>query len=96
MEKAEIAHLGELARIELTDAELSQLEAEIPAILEYVGTINEIVADDVTTKQVGARYNVLRPDEVGNAPESFTKEFLAEAPETDGRHVKVKKILHHD
>ena len=96
MEKAEIAHLGELTRIALTDAELTQLEAEIPAILEYVSAVNKIVADDVTTKQVGARYNVLRSDAVTNEPGSFTDHFLREAPATAGRHVKVKKILDHD
>lgn len=96
MEKVDIKHLGELSRIALTEAEIAALETEIPAILEYVSMVNSIAADGATTKQVGARYNVFRDDEVTTEPGSNTEALLGEAPNRDGQFLKVKKILQQD
>lgn len=93
MTKEEILHLGRLSRIELTDEEVAKFNTEITAILEYVSAINEISGDAALTKHVGARFNVFRKDEVTNEPGSYTDDLLAEMPETDGRYMKVKKIL---
>lgn len=90
----DILHLGELARIALTDEEVATLETELSDIMSYVSTVNDIAADDAdASPQVGARYNVLRPDVVTNQPDQFTDDLLREMPDTKGRHMKVKKIL---
>ncbi len=96
MDQAEIEKLGELARVALTPEEVAKLSTEIPSILEYVSAINTIAAGDTSTKQVGARFNVLRDDVVTNEPETHTDALLAEMPSTDGRYMKVKKILQQD
>jgi aspartyl-tRNA(Asn)/glutamyl-tRNA(Gln) amidotransferase subunit C len=97
MKKEEIEHLAHLARIRLTPEELTSLETELPKIIDYVGVVSSIVADSADAKpQVGARYNVFRKDEVTNQPGEFTKDMLAEMPETKGDYLKVKKILQTD
>lgn len=96
MNKEDIFHLGSLARIKLTDEEADALKTDISGILEYVSTINKIVADTSITKEVGARYNVFREDSVTNDPESFTEALLNEMPEKKDRYLKVKKILNPD
>ncbi len=97
MKRADIEHLAMLARIELSDAELARLAQELPSILEYVGQVSNIAASEVdAAPQVGARYNVFRADEVTNEPNQYTKDILAEMPQTDGRFMKVKKILQID
>lgn len=93
MTKEEIQHLGTLARIKLTDAEVEKLSGEFSAILEYVSTINDVVKDGSLEKKVGPVFNVFREDEVSNEPGSYTEALLSEMPEKDGRYLKVKKIL---
>lgn len=93
MQKEEILHLGTLSRIALSESEVEKLAVEIESILDYVGTVSEIVADTVDQKVVGARFNVFREDEVTCEPGEYTETLLNEAPERDGRFLKVKKIL---
>jgi len=94
MNREDILHLGELSRVALTDEEVANLESELPAIVSYVGAINELVGDipDVGP-QLGARYNVMRKDKVINQPDEYTEDVLREMPHTKGRQMKVKKIL---
>lgn len=96
MTREEILHLGTLARIRLTDEEADALQREIGTILEYVGTVDEIIADVDVTKEVGAQYNVMREDAVTNEPGAYTETLLAEMPEREGPYLKVKKILNPD
>lgn len=96
MTKEEILHLGTLSRIKLTDAEADELKGDISNILEYVSAIDAIVADTALTKQVGARSNIFRTDEVTNAPGEYTDAIMAEMPETQGKYLKVKRILNPD
>ena len=97
MKKEEILHLASLARIRLSEEELSGLETELPKILDYVSVVSDIVADDaVSQPAVGARYNVLRPDEITNKPGEYTDALRKEMPETKDGFLQVKKILQTD
>lgn len=94
MKREEIQHLAGLARIKLTEEELKSLENELPKILDYVGVVSKIAASDEDTEpQVGARYNVLRKDEITNEPGEYTIDILSEMPATENGYMKVKKIL---
>lgn len=94
MNKEDIAHLALLSRIELTESELASFQTELSSIVTYVGVITEIAAKDGESEPaVGARFNVFRSDEVTNAPDQYTDALLAEMPQTEGRLMKVKKIL---
>jgi len=94
MKREDITHLASLARIELTDQELDTFGTELSQIVDYVSTVSDIAADEADTAPVvGARYNVLRPDEVTNDPDQFTESILREMPNTQGRSMAVKKIL---
>lgn len=94
MNKEEVLHLASLARIRLSDEEVTSLTAELPKIIDYVSEVSEIVGDAPdTAPQVGARYNVLRADEVTVEPGSCTEAILQEMPATKDGYLKVKKIL---
>ena len=94
MKRDDITHLASLARIQLTDAEIDSYGKELSQIVEYVSTVTDIAADEAdTAPMVGARYNVLRPDEITNQPDQYTDVALREMPKTDGRSMAVKKIL---
>ncbi len=96
MEKQDIVHLANLARIRMTDQEAEALKEEIASVLAYVSTVNDITADTSLTKKVGARYNVFREDKVENEADAYTEVLLREAPKVKGRHLMVKKILQTD
>lgn len=96
MDKKQIQHLGTLSRIKLSDEEVERLPGEITSILDYVSTIDEVVKDGALKKEVGAVYNVFREDVVTNEPNAYTEDLLNEAPEREGRFLKVKKILNQD
>ncbi|MCA9366802.1 Asp-tRNA(Asn)/Glu-tRNA(Gln) amidotransferase subunit GatC [Candidatus Kaiserbacteria bacterium] len=97
MERTDIEHLARLARIKLSEPEKDSLLAELPQILNYVSVVSDIAGEEVDqAPQVGARFNVFRPDEATNEPDEYTKDILAEMPQTDGRFMKVKKIISQD
>lgn len=94
MKKEDIEQLATLARIRLTEQEKANFEGDLSSIMEYVSTVSDIVSDDVKTNpEIGVVHNVFRQDEVTNAPDQYTRDVLAEMPATDGRYMKVKKIL---
>ena len=45
--RADVGHLAGLARIDLSEAELDHLAAELPAILEHVAVVQQAAGDDV-------------------------------------------------
>ncbi|MEK7462135.1 MAG: Asp-tRNA(Asn)/Glu-tRNA(Gln) amidotransferase subunit GatC [Patescibacteria group bacterium] len=94
MKREDVAHLATLARIELSEAELTRLEEELSSIVSYVSAITDIAGDEAdTAPQLGARFNVFRADEVTNQADEYTEDLLAELPQREGRYMKVKKIL---
>lgn len=94
MKRDDITHLASLARIKLTESEIDSYGAELAQIVDYVSVVSDIASDETdAAPQVGARYNILRADEVTNEPEQYTADALREMPQTDGRHMLVKKIM---
>lgn len=103
MDEAQIRHLAQLARIELTAEEITAFQKDIAEILSYVDTLEEIVAEEESTAPaVGRVANVMREDEVTTPAGTYDDTLLAAMPETDNRYLRVKQILaekgthHHD
>jgi aspartyl-tRNA(Asn)/glutamyl-tRNA(Gln) amidotransferase subunit C len=97
MTKEEVIHLAKLSRLELSPTEIENFTKEISAILEYVSVVQDIAGDDNSAlPKVGAVHNVFRKDEVTNEADEYTKDLLAEMPQTSGRFMVVKKILNTD
>jgi len=87
-----VAHLAELAHIEMTDAELEALASELGVIVESVASVSNAISDDIpATSHPIPLKNVFREDVVG---ETLTaEEALSGAPdEVDGKF-KVPAIL---
>ena len=94
MKREEITQLAGMARIKITDKEADTFSSELSQIVEYVSTVSDIAAEETdSAPQVGVRYNVLREDEITNQPDQYTADALREMPQTDGRHMLVKKIM---
>lgn len=85
-------HVAKLARLALSEQDLSQLTNQLGSILHYVEMIGRLdVADVDPTAHPLPINNVLREDMAG---ESLPIEaVLANAPESDGPYFKVPKVL---
>ncbi|MEF2976969.1 Asp-tRNA(Asn)/Glu-tRNA(Gln) amidotransferase subunit GatC [Subtercola sp. YIM 133946] len=89
---AQVKHLAGLARIHLTDAEITKLTGELVAIVDNVAKVTEVATPDVpATSHPIPLQNVFRQDVVG---ETLTQEqALSGAPEHDGSRFRVSAIL---
>jgi len=88
----DVAHLANLARIELSDSELDRLGAELPAILEHVKVVQQVAGDDVPAMSHPVPVtNVFRPDEV--TPGLTPEQALAAAPASEEQRFLVPTIL---
>ena len=88
----EVAHLANLARIDLTDAELDHLAPQLSVILESVASIKEVAADDIPpTSHSVPLTNVMRDDTV--RPGLTQDEALAAAPAAELGRFRVPRIL---
>lgn len=88
----EVAHLANLARIDLDDAELDHLAPQLSVILESVASINGVAGDDVPpTSHALPLTNVFRDDVV--TPGLTAEQALAMAPEVDQQRFSVPRIL---
>ena len=93
IQKEDIQHLANLARISLTEREIETLSLECSSILEYVAQLEEIAVDVPKEKTVGVHYNVLREDGDPHEPGIYSEKLLAAAPKREKDHISVKKIL---
>jgi aspartyl-tRNA(Asn)/glutamyl-tRNA(Gln) amidotransferase subunit C len=64
IDREQVLHVARLARLELTDDEVSKIAGELSHILEHVERIGALDLDDVPpTSHVVEVANALRPDE---------------------------------
>jgi aspartyl-tRNA(Asn)/glutamyl-tRNA(Gln) amidotransferase subunit C len=88
----EVAHLARLARLAVTEDELTLFAGQLDVILQSVATVGEVAADDIPpTSHAVPLVNVFRQDVV--RPGLTQQQALAAAPaEEDGRF-RVPRIL---
>lgn len=89
---AEVARLGELARIRLTAEETEMLAPQLDVILAAVATVSEVATGDIPpTSHALDLTNVFRPDVV--QPSLRAEAVLAAAPATEDGRFRVPRIL---
>jgi len=90
----EVKHLAKLARLELVDEELTTFQKELSSILDYFEKLKEVDIKNIkpTAYALDAK-NIFREDETRKYDEEMIATMLKQAPEKDGRHVKVKAVL---
>lgn len=88
----EVRALGALARIELTDDEVTRLAPQLAVILEAVASVSEVATPDVApTSHALPLTNVFRADEVTNSLP--VADVLANAPSIEDERFRVPRIL---
>ena len=87
----EVAHIAELARLQLSASETEKFREQLSAVLDHVDRIGELDLTDVMpTYNVLSLPSALRADEVH---ESLTREeLLRNAPETEAGSYQVPAV----
>ncbi len=94
--KDELKKLAGLARVELPDSEIDSFRKDIESVLDYVRQIQEVAVGDISEQPQGVyglMKNRMRTDENPHPGGEFSEEILNQAPQKEGRHFRVKKIL---
>ncbi|MDJ0322286.1 Asp-tRNA(Asn)/Glu-tRNA(Gln) amidotransferase subunit GatC [Cryobacterium sp. PH31-AA6] len=88
----QVAHLANLARIDLSPEEINRLTTELGQIVDSVAKVAEVATPDVpATSHPMPLTNVFRPDTV--VPSLTVEQALSGAPDHDGDKFKVPAIL---
>ena len=92
LSRADVEHVAYLARLGLTDDELTRLEGQLNHILDQYAKLAELDTDDIPpTAQTIELENILRDDVA--RPSLPPEDVLANAPERDGDFFVVPAIL---
>ncbi len=88
----DVAHVARLAQLAITEEEIGPLTEQLNAILSYMETLNRLdTASIEPTTHVLPLANVLREDAA--QPSLGTDRALENAPQHDGAHFRVPKII---
>lgn len=85
--------MARLARLDLTDDEITEFSAELSEILQYVEQLQQV---DVTglepTNQVTGLTNMMRPDEIVDYGYQ-SEDLLLNVPAVENSHIRVKRMI---
>ncbi|MDK8347170.1 Asp-tRNA(Asn)/Glu-tRNA(Gln) amidotransferase subunit GatC [Brevibacterium sp. UMB1308A] len=91
----QVEHLGNLARISMSQEELEQVSSDLGQILSSVAKVSEVATDDIpATSHPIPLTNVMRPDTV--ADQLTAEQALSAAPAEEDNKFLVPQILGED
>lgn len=94
LDRQQIEYIANLARLELTEAEMEKYSSQISGVLEYIEQLQELDVEGVEpTAQVTGLENVLRADEIIEWKENGRNAALNLAPALENGQVKVRRVL---
>jgi aspartyl-tRNA(Asn)/glutamyl-tRNA(Gln) amidotransferase subunit C len=91
--REEIKHLAELARLSLTAEEEERFQGQLDSVLQYINHLNEVDTKNIEpTAQVSGLTDVWRADEV-NVWNRDEVESALNQGQLENRQIKVKRVL---
>ncbi len=91
--REDVLHLAQLSNLQLEDAEIDTLQANVGATLDYVEKLGELDTEGIEpTYQVTDLENISRNDNVIDYQVS-REQLLTLAPEQANHQIKVPKVL---
>ena len=90
--REEVLHIARLARVALTEDEITRLSEQLSNLLENFEILQQVDTTDVPpTAQSVALQSIMRDDEV--TPSFSPEDILANAPRRDEDCFRVKPVL---
>ena len=92
LSREEVLHIAHLARVDLTEEEITRLSEQLSNILENFEVLQQVDTTDVPpTAQAVELQGVMREDEV--KPSFPTDDILANAPRRENDCFRVRAVL---
>jgi aspartyl-tRNA(Asn)/glutamyl-tRNA(Gln) amidotransferase subunit C len=92
MKLEDIKKLAVMARVDMSDEELTEMANDFEPILAYVAQVQEVAnLDDIVESHLVQ--NVMRDDVVTNTPGEYTEKIIKQMPDSQDGFLKVKQIL---
>jgi aspartyl-tRNA(Asn)/glutamyl-tRNA(Gln) amidotransferase subunit C len=92
--KAQVRHVAQLARLGLSERQITKFREDLSAILEYVELLDEVDTSEVRpTFQTAGLKNVSREDRVKKEVCLSQNDVLANAPRKEKGFVKTGAVL---
>lgn len=91
MTQVDVKALAKLARLDVADEELAKLETEIPAILGFVETIQNVAT--AATPPSPEHRNIMRDDANPHESGIHTRDLIDAAPAQKDDQVVVKQVI---
>lgn len=93
LSRNDVLKLARLARITLSEEEITEFEAEFNEILQYVEQLQSVdVAAHEQTTQVTGLTNATRPDEIVAYPYDVD-DLMKNVPQSQDGQIKVKRMV---
>ncbi|OGZ73553.1 MAG: hypothetical protein A2908_00415 [Candidatus Staskawiczbacteria bacterium RIFCSPLOWO2_01_FULL_38_12b] len=91
--KEEVIHIAKLARLQLTEKEITKMQKDLSAILDYFDLLKK--APKLKTQRTlrGQTSQSLRADEIIEKPASMANNLVQAAPDKKDGYVRVKAVL---
>ncbi len=93
MQLEDIKKLANMARLDMSDEEMSAMAHDFDGILEYVGHVQEAVKLAPQDEVKFSFTNVMREDVATNESGQYSEQIIAQFPDEEDGYLKVKKIL---
>lgn len=93
MQLEDIKKLAELARVDMSDEEMTEMANDFDGILAYVGQVEDAVKLIPEHEVDFDLSNVAREDVQTNRGGEYTSKIIAEFPDQKNGYLKVKQIL---
>ncbi|MEP3480647.1 MAG: Asp-tRNA(Asn)/Glu-tRNA(Gln) amidotransferase subunit GatC [Fuerstiella sp.] len=92
MKPEEVREVAKLARLELSEDEISTYADQLTKVLDYVALLDEVDTEGVEPMVHALdQGNVFRTDEV--RPSLSREDALLNAPKTDGKYFQVPQVI---
>lgn len=89
----DVLHVAHLARIELTEDEITEYQKQLSDVLEYMSILNKAPVTESAMARATMQKNVWREDAVKDCPIDEREAILSQAPYRDGDYYQVPSIL---
>jgi aspartyl-tRNA(Asn)/glutamyl-tRNA(Gln) amidotransferase subunit C len=92
LDREEVLHIARLARVDLTDGEITRYSEQLSHLLEHFEVLQQVDTTDVSpTAQSVELRSVMRDDEI--QPSLPPGDVLANAPHREEDFFRVKRVL---
>ena len=97
LKKEDVSHVADLARLELKDDELRVFGAQLAAVFELFGKLENVKTENVEeTSQVTGLENITRSDEIKNfrnLTDASRNELLSNVPKKSEQEIIVPRVI---